>query len=1206
MEAMSPQQETLGGQPGRSSSLTGESRIVGDTESKKKMKTLAERRRSAPSLILDKALQKRPSSKESPSANLDPCTFLTSFMGSNRTLLIDGRVELKRGLQRQERHLFLFNDLFVVAKIKYNNNLKIKNKIKLSDMWTASCVDEVGEGNTNTMKSFVLGWPTVNFVATFSSPEQKDKWLSLLQRYIEQEKEKDHPKSIPLKIFAKDIGNCAYSKTITITNSDTVNEVIVMALPMLGINGSERDYQLWVNSGREEAPYPLIDPSQKMFKRRRSIINWAFWRGSSTHLDNMPMSPTSPMPGQLFGVSLPEICENDNLPKPVLDMLFFLNQKGPLTKGIFRQSANVKSCRELKEKLNSGAEVHLDCESIFVTASVLKVELEMMTVRKIRVKCCINKEPGVDGSVHSVKDKSCPFDSERYPIWGFRPGYRRQPVLRHRCQSRKHAISEARRSIVFSRWLGSPEDRSGALFQAYHSHSTLRACLVLIEQLPRANVVLLRYLFGVLHSIEQQSASNQMTAFNLAVCIAPSILWPPSSASPELENEFTKKVSLLVQFLIENCCRIFGEEITSLLGDISISCDRDNAPGISCFQLNDSSYDSLENELNDDVDAPCSDLVKKLGQDSRSMDSVLTLSDCDLDQPESEGILTLSDFDLDQPKNEEIQLKHPSKSKPLSISVASYSKVSAQVHSKNISVGTRTSGFLSTAAGDALKNWRRHRRCSEPSIDYLDSKLTYLREFYQKKLRKSSCDAILSHRDEDGHKQPHPSQGGDQKLINPTSVIQTEVEKKNTTNQNVKKKGFFSHEGTPVKLPFKSKSITISVASYSNISLQDHSKSQTFGTDPSGYSPSNTALGLKSLQRHRRCSEPNIDYLDCKLTSLRGVSPKNLHKTSCDVGLSLGDEDYLKRHQSLQVEGQKLINQSLVMGIEVGKSNTSNQNMEKMLPVTPPRLNICSRTSYSSLSSPGTSPSGSSVSSQDSAFSQISEHSVFIPTETSSPVDCTFSTSRKQGELSPDFCSPFSGMPNPSPGPASSHPLCIKKDNIEWASQMHSVTIHPSTWLRNGVATLKNWSLKKKTKASRQERKKVNSLKGTLEQPTCSSEVSEAGLLPEALVDAPLRPSNLVSAVEADEQCHPYGRQDSADQCSSQFSSLDNRFKLQMKPAKEVEDDSQRSPGAPPPENPSLCYPLTLENTLNPAPDAECPETAVVCSDEFGHRTKDI
>ncbi|XP_020845463.1 LOW QUALITY PROTEIN: rho GTPase-activating protein 20 [Phascolarctos cinereus] len=1191
MEAMSPQQETLGGQPGRSSSLTGESRIVGDTESKKKMKTLAERRRSAPSLILDKALQKRPSSKESPSANLDPCVFLNSFMGSSRTLLIDGRVELKRGLQRQERHIFLFNDLFVVTKVKYNNNLKIKNKIKLSDMWTASCVDEVGEGNTNTMKSFVLGWPIVNFVATFSSPEQKEKWLSLLQRYIDIEKEKNHPKSIPLKIFPKDIGNCAYSKTITITNSDTVNNVITTALSMLGINGSAEDYQLWVNSGREEAPYPLIgheypygikmshlrdtsfltqgskdspspldfqesflmeqlpremqcqfilkpsrlarsqpltDPSQKTFKRRRSIINWAFWRGSSTHLDNMPASPTSPMPGQLFGVSLSEICENDNLPKPVLDLLSLLTKKGPLTKGIFRQSGNVKSCRELKEKLNSGAEVDLDGESIFVTACVLKDFLR-----------------NIPGSIFS--------------------------------------------SDLFDEWV--------CIMDQGNNEEKINRVQRLMEQLPRANVVLLRYLFGMLHSIEQQSVSNQMTAFNLAVCIAPSILWPPSTASPELENEFTKKVSLLVQFLIENCCRIFGEEITSLLRDISLSCDRDNASGISGFQMNDSSYDSLENELNDDVDAPCSDLVKKLGQDSRSMDSVLTLSDCDLDQPESEGILTLSDFDLDQPKNEEIQLKHRSKSKPLSIPVASCSKVSAPDGSKNVPVGTNTLGYFSTAAVDALKNWRRHRRCSEPSIDYLDSKLTYLREFYQKKLRKSSCDAILSHRDEDNHKQPQPSQGG------LSLVTQTEVEKKNTANQNVKKKAFFSHEGTPVRLPFKSKPVTISVASYSNISLQDHSKSQTLGPDHSGYSPSNTTLGLRSLQRHRRCSEPNIDYLDCKLTYPRGVSPMNIHKTGCDVGLSLGDEDYLKRHHSLQVEGQKLINQSLIMGIEVGKSNASNQNVEKMLQVTPPRLNVCSRTSYSSLSSPGTSPSGSSVSSQDSAFSQISEHSVFIPTETSSPVDCTFSTLRKQGELSPDFCSPFSGIFSPSPESASSHPLCIKKDNVEWSSQMHSLTLQPSTWLRNGVATLKNWSLKKKTKAPRQERKKANSIKGALEQPTCSSEVSEASLLQERQVAAT---SNLVSSVETDDLCNPYVCQASEDHGSSLISSVDERLKLHMKPTKEVENNSQCLPGAQPPENPPLGYSLTVGSIVNPAPSAGCPETSVACSDGLGHRTKDI
>ncbi|ELW64234.1 Rho GTPase-activating protein 20 [Tupaia chinensis] len=1107
------------------------------------MKTLAERRRSAPSLILDKALQKRPSTRESPAASVDTCAFLSSFVCSSRTLLIDGRVELRRGLQRQERHLFLFNDLFVVAKIKYNNNFKIKNKIKLTDMWTASCVDEVGEGNTNAMKSFVLGWPTVNFVATF--------------RYINLEKEKDYPKSIPLKIFAKDIGNCAYSKTITVMNSDTANEVINMSLPLLGITGSERDYQLWVNSGKEEAPYPLIgheypygikmshlrdtvlltqgskdsstpvnpqepflmeqlpremqcqfilkpsrlaaaqhlsDSGQKTFKRRRSIINWAFWRGSSTHLDNVPVSPTSPRPGQLFGVSLLNICENDNLPKPVLDMLFLLNQKGPLTKGIFRQSANVKSCRELKEKLNSGVEVHLDCESIFVIASVLKDFLR-----------------NIPGSI---------FSSDLYDHW------------------------------VCVMDQGNDEEKINTIQR-------------LLDQLPRANVVLLRYLFGVLHNIEQHSSSNQMTAFNLAVCIAPSILWPPSSSSPELENEFTKKVSLLIQFLIENCCRIFGEEITSLLGEVSVRCDaRENVSDISCFQLNDSSYDSLENELNEDVDAPCSDLVKKLGQGSRSMDSVLTLSDYDLDQPEVEGLLTLSDFDLDHSKNEDLQVKAPLESKLLNVLV--YTKIPLRDHARTPS-GTCSRSCLSTAAADAPKSLRRHRRCSEPSIDYLDSKLSYLREFYQKKLRKSSCDAILSQKDEDNPKQDQPLQEEGKACLKHSLVVGTDS-KKNATPQNVKKKSLPGNEGNHGK-PFpKSKPVAISVASYSRMPSQDHSRNQSFDMTTSGYSPPHTADVLKNSRTHRRCSEPNIDDQHCKLTYLRGIYSKKQHKTSCEAGFLHREEDYLKRHKSLQMEGQKLINQSLVMGIEVGKSSAITQSTEKVLP---PRLNLCPRTSFSSLSSPGTSPSGS-VSSQDSAFSQISEHSVFTPTETSSPIDCTFQARRKLEELSSDFSSsiPISGMPGPSSGQASSLLPSTKKDTGEWHSQIHSVTLHPSTWLRNGVASLKNWSLKKKAKTAKPDEKEIGSLKGPSEPPPLASFVPEASSLQERQKDLPLGVAEGAGTVQT-AQWDSSPCQDSEKHCSSPFSLVESRLQLCTKSQEEVQPGGQCPSGALPGERTS-------------------------------------
>lgn len=69
------------------------------------------------------------------------------------------------------------------------------------------------------------------------------------------------------------------------------------------------------------------------------------------------------------------------------------------------------------------------------------------------------------------------------------------------------------------------------------------------------------------------------------------------------------------------------------------------SPDVSSFQMNDSSYDSLENELNDDPESPCQDqlpLRDKDKPDSRSRDSVITLSDCDPDpDPEAELLLQL-------------------------------------------------------------------------------------------------------------------------------------------------------------------------------------------------------------------------------------------------------------------------------------------------------------------------------------------------------------------------------------------------------------------------------------------------------------------------------------------------------------------------------------------------------------------------------------
>ncbi|XP_069495813.1 rho GTPase-activating protein 20 [Ambystoma mexicanum] len=925
MDAMSPQQDSMG-QQARSASLNGDCNVQGLPESKRKMKTLAQRRQSAPSLVLSKALNKsRTTNRENCISPISPetCPFLQSLTAPNRQFLMDGHVHLKTGLQTQERHLFLFSDVLVIAKSKSPTHFKFKQQVRLCEMWTASCMEEVCEGSTHPERSFVVGWPTTNCVATFSSPEQKEKWLSSLLSRIMGEKQNDHPKSLSLKIFAKDIGNGAHSKTVTITNGETVRDVIRLALQQFGVTGSEKDYQLWVISGKDDAPYPLIghehpyeikmshvrdallqahcakdsilaldlhgtdrreqmpgemrcqfilkpsrmaacqslnDLSQKPFKRRRSIINWAFWRGPGPQLDCVPLSPTSSvLPGRLFGLPLSDICENDNLPKPVLDMLTFLYQEGPFTKGIFRRSANAKSCRELKDKLDCEAEVHLACESIFATASVFKDFLRNIPDSILSTKLCDN--------------------------W--------ISVLEH--ESREERISVIQR---------------------------------LMEQLPRANLLLLRYLLAVLHIIERHSQTNQMTAFNLAICIAPSMLWLPTTSSPEVESNFTKKVSECVQFLIENCAEIFGEDITTLFGNLSARCEgREDGSDLCSFQLIDSSYDSLDNELNDDAESALSDLATKRGPDNRSRDSVLTLSDCDLDQAEVEGI----------------EMSLPPRSKPVRIFSGLRHKSASQEHSENGSLCSNTSGYSSTTVSDALMSSRRHRRCSEPIVGLLASKLSQLSGSHDCAARKTSCDAVMSH----------------------------------------------------------------------------------------------------------------------------------------------AEADYLKQLRSLQVEGQKLIDRSLTLGIDVNKGGSTRQEDEtkdssnQLLPPAPLRLNVCLRTSCSSLSSPGTSPSGSSMSSMDSAFSQLSDYSTFAPNEISTPLDCPFRLQRKAAEMSTDL--------------TNSNPLCMAyaateascsikqsingsvpcagNDSLEWPPQRSHGTRHPGSWLKSGASTMKNWSLRKKEKASKQDGK---------------------------------------------------------------------------------------------------------------------------------------
>nr|XP_057906929.1 rho GTPase-activating protein 20-like isoform X1 [Doryrhamphus excisus] len=602
------------------------SRSTGDNDNRRRMKSQSVRRQSAPSLVISRALARSKTlSRESLPVPVFPetCSLVQSFLRvPDRSFLLHGHTQLKTGMQTQDRHLFLFTDVLVIAKAKSANQFKLKARVCVCEMWTASCMEEVCEGSTCPERSFVLGWPTCNSVATFSSAEQKEQWLSVLKSRIKEEKEKEEPKTIPLRVYGKRLNTYAVTKTLPVSNSDSTTEVIRLALQQFSIIGNVKDYQLWILSKRDNTPYPLIghefpfsiymshvrqalsqsstspedivraiqteqlqvrkrcqfilkprpeetlqpqvvaDFTQKPLRRRRSLITWAFLRGSSPYLG---LSTGSAPQGCLFGRTLSTVCMDDALPKPVMDMLTFLYHEGPWTRGIFRRPAGARAVRELRDSLDSGQFLlPLTQDHVFIIAGVFKDFLR-----------------NIPGSL-----LCCELHGE---------------------------------------WMDALEDEEGEEEQVQEIQR-------MMSRLPKDNARLLRYLLAVLCSIQGNAQENQMTSFNLAVCIAPSMLWPPGAlCSPEAENEGTRKVCDLVKFMIEHCQQILGEDPSSLFGGLPqrLCTEEETGSDKWLYPLTDSSYDSLENELDTSSGGSPSFCSRRLRSKPGSLDSVLTFSDYD-------------------------------------------------------------------------------------------------------------------------------------------------------------------------------------------------------------------------------------------------------------------------------------------------------------------------------------------------------------------------------------------------------------------------------------------------------------------------------------------------------------------------------------------------------------------------------------------------
>ncbi|XP_073696188.1 uncharacterized protein arhgap20b [Garra rufa] len=514
----------------------------------KKMKSTIPRRKNA----VIKAFSKTRQSDEYGACNVS----------QNAVLLMEAHAHLTIGLQSRERLLLLFTDSLIIAKTK-SLYLKLKARVSLSDIWLASCVHCITDRKLTSKNSFVIGWPTTNYVVTFSSSETKERWLHALQWHTCRARQKVLPNAILLYVLliCHPEDNSSATIDVAVDVSTTAENVVQYIMQQCKLLGEVSDYQLCVNYEKEEETYPLIghelpffilhhslrsqqdhlhmpsEPLQEAFssgqqteatpktphftlkprtrtprgallkhKRKRSLIDWALRRGHFNQSDGQSDPQTTSH--KLFGQPLSSICPDGNLPKPIMELLYLLFCEGPETRGIFRRSANAKNCRILKERMNSGQSISLHEQSVFVSASLIT---EFLRKLPGGVLCC-----------------------DLYKDW--------MEVL----QSEDH------------------QDR-------------INRVRSLLAQLPEENVTLLCHLFGVLHRIHTHSEVNQMTATNLALCIAPNMLWRSSQVSPDKEGQSVLQVAALIQYLIENTPAIFGDDLESLfarqMNSVQETCD---------------------------------------------------------------------------------------------------------------------------------------------------------------------------------------------------------------------------------------------------------------------------------------------------------------------------------------------------------------------------------------------------------------------------------------------------------------------------------------------------------------------------------------------------------------------------------------------------------------------------------------------------------
>ncbi|KAK2890046.1 hypothetical protein Q8A73_018346 [Channa argus] len=325
---------------------------------------LAQRRRSAPSLVFGKALGMpwSPIREEGSCwVSVEQSPFVLGLTSENGDVLLEECVQVTEGTKTRERHLFLFSDIIVFAKLKSTASYRLKHRVRLEDIWLYGFEDELAEeegttGEIDLRVTVVLAWALTFCLVYFCSPEVKKRWLDTLHRKIKDAKERAGCASSPPDVLMKVLGGSIATKTLTGGGMEHLAE-----FPLNGdAKISDPPKQLY---NQENKSTQSIDSKWNLVRRLKkgsSFIN----KVGRNETDNKT---------QLFGQPLCKICPDDcSLPKPVSEMLVLLKKRGPSTEGVFRKQCNTKNMRDIREQLNSGFEVDMESQPVVLLVGLLK------------------------------------------------------------------------------------------------------------------------------------------------------------------------------------------------------------------------------------------------------------------------------------------------------------------------------------------------------------------------------------------------------------------------------------------------------------------------------------------------------------------------------------------------------------------------------------------------------------------------------------------------------------------------------------------------------------------------------------------------------------------------------------------------------------------------------------------------------------------